>query len=80
MVEYMVDIPHHRLTYALVCHVDNVGHLLWWSQASILQKGIEDRTIKVLKAAYIITQPNINSKAGSFTKARTAEQIMTHNW
>ena len=61
-------------------YIDEVGHLSEWTQASVLHKDLDKRTRKSVEAARITTHANINNKAGSFSWAKTAAEIMVRDW
>ena len=62
--EHKADIRYHRLTSALVNHVDDKGHLPKWEGATELEKGLSKQQRKVIEALYITTNNNINQRAG----------------
>ncbi|XP_076048235.1 uncharacterized protein LOC143029472 [Oratosquilla oratoria] len=78
--ERKADLRHHRLTNAMVVHVDDSGHLPQWNRAEILHEGMDKKIRKSIEAAYITTCPNINNKAGSFTWAKSSANIALRDW
>ena len=62
--EHRADVRNHRLSNALVSHIDQQGHLPNWEQAEVLEKGLSKRRRKITEALYIATTNNTNQKAG----------------
>ena len=57
-------MKNHRLSNALVDHIEREGHLPNWERAEVLEKGLSKRRRKVIEALYIATRDNINQKVG----------------
>ena len=62
--EHRADVRYHRLTNALVTHIDDKGHLPKWEQAEVLEKGLSKQQRKVIEALYITINNNINQRTG----------------
>ena len=73
--EHKADVRHHRLSSALVAHIDKAGHLPSWSNAKVLRKGLNRRQRKVTEALYIATEENINQRTGDIVWAETAASV-----
>ena len=62
--EHRADVRYHRLTNALVNHIEDKGHLPKWEDAETVEKGISKQQRKVLEALHIATNDNINQRTG----------------
>ena len=62
--EHRADVRHHRITNAIVNHIDDKGHLPSWENATTLEKGLSKQQRKVKEALYIATNLNINKRTG----------------
>ncbi|XP_076029832.1 uncharacterized protein LOC143018358 [Oratosquilla oratoria] len=78
--EHKADLRHHRLSNAMVNHVEQEGHLPDWQQAEIIRKGLRKGQRKVIEALYISTNSNINQKVGNIKWTKyTAEYAKMRN-
>ena len=73
--EHKADVRHHRLSSALVDHIDKEGHLPEWSQASVLRSGLDRKLRKVTEALYIATKKTVNKRTGDIVWSETAARI-----
>ena len=62
--EHRADVRYHRLTNALVHHIDDKGHLPKWERAEVLEKGLSKQQRKVIEALHITINSNINQRTG----------------
>lgn len=51
-------MQNHRTTNSVVVHAEEHSHLPEWNTVEILRLGLEKRTRKRVKAAYISTERN----------------------
>ena len=60
----------------MVVHVDEAGHLPNWKEAEVIHEGLSKQKRKVMEAAYIATEKNMNTASGRFKVSKVAVAIM----
>jgi hypothetical protein len=74
--EHRADVRHHRNSNAMVVHVDEAGHLPNWKEAETIHEGLSKHKRKVMEAAYIATEKNMNTASGRFKLSKVAAAII----
>jgi len=73
--EHKADIRRHRVSSALVNHVDDKGHLPKWDQAKVPKSDLTKQQRKAIEAFYITNSKNINKRTGDIVWADAAAQV-----
>ena len=76
MGQHRGAIRRHDPRSAFVVHVDAVGHLPNWSQASIFKQGLAPRQRKIVEAALIQTTSNFNTSPGSHELSKVIAHLI----
>ena len=65
--EHRSDVKYHRVSNAIVLHIEKCNNLPDWNGVRLLEKNIIKQTRKMLEAAHIITRNTFNSKNSFIT-------------
>ena len=57
--EHKADMRHHRISNALVIHVDSTDHLPDWNGAAVIHRDLSKLERRAIKAAYITVSENV---------------------
>lgn len=77
--EHKSDLRYHRLSNALVQHVDEAGHLPNWDDMSVLCRGLTKKHRQAVEAAYIHIFDNLNGNAGKVKLSRFTAELILHD-
>ena len=73
--EHRNDVKYHRMSNAIVLHIEKCNHLPDWSETRILERNIQKQTRKTLEAAHIITRNTFNSRSGFISLSSWAAKL-----
>ena len=73
--EHRSDVKFHRVSNAIVLHIEKCKHLPDWDGAILLEKNVKRQTRKVLEAAHIMTRNTFNSRSGFITWSSVAAKL-----
>ena len=73
--EHKNDVKFHRMSNAIVIHIEKCDHLPDWDNTRILEKNMKKSTRKMLEAAHILTRETFNSRCGFITWSRMAAKL-----
>ena len=73
--EHRSDVKFHRVSNAIVLHIEKCHHLPDWDSTRLLEKNIKKQTRKILEAAHIITRNTFNSRSGFITWSSAAAKL-----
>ena len=79
LTEHKNDVRAHRTSNSIVVHVDKHGHLPDWNNAMVLDKGSTKKMRKILEAAYININNNINHRDGFVRLAKAASSLVVND-
>ena len=74
--EHRNDVRHHRTHNAMVVHIEETGHLPDWQSAYTIDKGLKKQDRKIIEAAHITTNKNINTATGFFKLGKVTAQMI----
>lgn len=74
--EHRNDVKFHRVSNAIVLHIDKCDHLPDWERTRLLEKNIKKSTRKMLEAAHILTRDTFNSRCGFITWSTIAAKLV----
>ena len=72
---YRTDVKFHRVSIAIVLHIEKRSHLPDWDTTRILEKHVKKQTRKTLKAAHIISRNTFSSRSGFITWSAAAAKL-----
>ena len=78
--EHKKDVRYHKISNALVQHIDECSHLPNWNRAEVINSGISKALRKSLEAMHIALEDNINSRAGFVNWSKTAAGLASKDW
>ena len=73
--EHRSDVKFHRVSNAIVLHIEKCNHLPDWDRTRILEKNVKKQTRKTLEAAHIISRNTFNSRSGFITWSAAAAKL-----
>jgi len=73
--EHKLDVRDHKMSNAIVIHVEESNHLPRWDGASIMESGMSKPRRKALESAHILVENTINARTGFVTLARAVAKI-----
>ena len=73
--EHKSDVRFHRLSNAIVLHIEKCNHMPDWEGTKILEKNIKKQTRKILEAAHISSRDTFNSRNGFISLAAGAVSL-----
>ena len=76
--EHPSDITFHRVSNAIVLHIEKHNHLPDWDRARILEKNVNKQTRKTLEGAHIISRNTFSSRSGFITWRRRQQNWRYH--
>ena len=74
--EHRNDVKFHRISNAIVLHIEKCNHLPDWNGTRLLEKNIKKSTRKMLEAAHILTRDTFNSRGGFITWSTMAAKLV----
>ena len=78
LAEHKREVREHRLSSAMVLHVEESNHLPRWEGASILQE-CAGKQLRAIEAAYIILNETTNRRAGFYTLGKCMAELALLN-
>ena len=78
--EHKKDVRYHRISNALVQHIDECNHLPNWNRAEVIHSGISKALRKSLEAMHIVLEDTTNGRAGFVNWAKTAAELASKDW
>ena len=75
LAEHKRDVREHRLSNAMVLHMEKSGHLPRWEGASILQECGGRQLRRATEAAYICLMDTTKTRAGFYTLSKCAAKM-----
>lgn len=78
--EHKMDVRYHRISNALVQHIDECNHLPNWNRAEVIHSGISKPLRKSLEAMHIVLEDSTNGRAGFINWSKTAADIARRDW
>ena len=81
LTEHKRDIRDHRLSNAMVLHMEESDHLPRWDGASVLRECASRQLRRAVEAAFIRLEETTNTRAGFFTLSKyTAKIALQVGW
>ena len=78
--EHKSDVRYHRISNALVQHIDECNHLPNWTSAEVIHSGINKVLRKSLEAMHIVLEDSTNVRGGFVNWAETAAELANKDW
>lgn len=75
LAEHKRDVREHRVSNAMVLHMEKSDHLPRWEGASILQECGGKQLRRATEAAYICLMDTTNTRAGFYTLSKCAAKM-----
>ena len=75
LAEHKRDVREHRLSNAMVLHIEGSNHLPRWEGASILQECAGKQLRRATEAAYIMLNDTTNTRAGFYTLGKCTAKL-----
>ena len=73
--EHKSDVNFHRVSNAIVLHIEKYKHPPDWNGAILHEKNVKRQTRRVLEAAHIMTRNTFNSRSGFITWSPVAAKL-----